>query len=74
MCATCLLRGAAAMVESAAWVKHFDHTAASSSPLAVEIDPCTKEYGICWGGGGEIAWRNLCEGFGEEWHRASATT
>ena len=32
-------------------MKHLDHTAASSSPLTVEIDICTKKYGIFFGWG-----------------------
>jgi hypothetical protein len=42
--------GAAATIESAEWMKHLDHTAASSSPLIVEINVCTK-YGIFFGWG-----------------------
>ena len=32
-------------------MKHLDHTAASSSPLTVEIDVCTKKYGKFFGWG-----------------------
>ena len=38
-----------ATIESVEWMKHLDHTAASSSPLTVEIDVCTKKYGNFFG-------------------------
>ena len=40
-----------ATIESVEWMKHLDHTAASSSPLTVEIDVCTKKYGNFFGWG-----------------------
>ena len=40
-----------ATIESVEWMKHLDHTAASSSPLTVEIDVCRKKYGIFFGWG-----------------------
>jgi len=65
-----------ATIESVEWMKHLDHTAASSSPLTVEIDVCMKKYWIFLGGGGggKITQGNLCGGFWEEWHRARAMT
>ena len=56
------------MIESVEWMKHLDHTAASSSPLTVEIDVCRKKYGIFFwvGEGAERSHRGICaEDFGK---------